>query len=72
MMQLKKNWKNNGECSMYNKKVISIFRENIDSIVKTNDAILVYLKSGKCWVCEEVVINDKNLIKLTLKGKCEK
>lgn len=57
---------------MYNKKIISIFRENIDSIVKTNDAILVYLKSGKCWVCEEVVINDKNLIKLTLKGKCEK
>ena len=57
---------------MYSRKSITIFRENIDSIVKTNDAILVYLKSGKCWVCEKVVINEANLIKLTLKGKCDK
>lgn len=56
---------------MYSKKIISVFRDNIDSIVKTNDAILVYLKSGKCWVCDKVIIEDENLIKLTLKGKSE-
>lgn len=44
--------------------------DEIDSILKKQDAIIVYLKNGKYWVCEKVIRFDY-FYKLTLKGKCE-
>lgn len=53
------------------KRIIVININEINTIVEKNDAIIVYLKSGKFWVCEQIVeVGD--FYKLTLKGKCER
>lgn len=59
-----------GVCSMY--KEITISKDSIESIVKKDDAIIIYLKSGKCWVCESITEDCQSYIKLTLKGKSDK
>lgn len=53
-------------------KEITISKDSIESIVKKDDAIIIYLKSGKCWVCESITEDCQSYIKLTLKGKSEK
>ena len=52
---------------------ITIWRNNIESIVEKKDAIIVYLKSGKYWVCEKKFMLDRGgQVKLELKGKSDK
>lgn len=54
-------------------KTITISKDSIESIVEKSDAILIYLKSGKCWVCDEIIpSNDNKVYKFKLKDKCEK
>ena len=55
---------------MGNEKIIMVVICYIYSIVKKEDAIIVYLKNNKYWVCEKVERID-NISKLTLKGKCD-
>ena len=50
-------------------KEITINKNSIESIVKKNDVIIVYLKSGKCWVCDRITDDSKGYIKLTLKDR---
>ena len=52
-------------------KEITISKDSIESIVKKYDALIIYLKSGKCWVCENITEENESYIKLTLKGKSE-
>lgn len=53
------------------KKTIILKINDIDCIVEKNNAIIVYLKNGKYWVCEKIEeIND--YYKLILKGKCDR
>ena len=53
-------------------RTIEISKESIESIVTKSDAVLIYLKSGKCWVCEQIISNKDNTLKFTLKGKSDK
>lgn len=50
------------------KKTIILTIKDIDSIVEKKDAIIVYLKNGKYWVCETIE-EVCDFYKLTLKGK---
>ena len=52
-------------------KIIMVAICDIDSIVKKEDAVIVYLKNNKYWVCEKVE-RIENIYKLTLKGKCDR
>ena len=52
-------------------KEIIIKIEDIESILSKQDAIIIYLKNGKYWVCEKVE-RIENIYKLTLKGKCDR
>ena len=53
-------------------KEIIINKDSIESFIQKNDAILVYLKSGKCWVCDKIIEDEISYMKLSLKGKSEK
>lgn len=46
---------------------------DIDYCVKKHDALIVYMKNGKAWVCEkdQKMPSDNELfVTLKLKGKC--
>ena len=53
------------------KKTIILTIKDIDSIVEKKDAVIVYLKNGKYWVCETIE-GIGGFYKLTLKGKCDR
>lgn len=53
------------------KKTIIITINDIDSIVEKEDAVIVYLKNGKYWVCETIK-EIRGVYKLTLKGKSDR
>lgn len=45
---------------------------DIDYFIPKKDAVLVYMKNGKCWVCQQINTNNKSgWTKLVLKGKSE-
>lgn len=53
-------------------RLVTISKNSIESIVKKDDAVLFYMKSGKCWVCEKIIKRESKTITLELKGKCDK
>lgn len=53
------------------KRIIIVPLNEIKTIVEKEDAIIVYLKNGKYWVCETIE-GIGGFYKLTLKGKCDR
>lgn len=58
---------------------IKVKVNDIDYCVKKQDAVIVYMKNGKVWVCEINQEMPKNnelfatlILKANRKGKCEK
>ena len=53
------------------KRIIIVPLKEIKTIVEKEDAVIVYLKNGKYWVCETIE-GIGGFYKLTLKGKCDR
>lgn len=54
---------------------INVRVSDIDYCAKKQDALIVYMKNGKVWVCEKnqaMPKSDELFITLKLKGKCDK
>lgn len=57
---------------------VNVKIRDIDYFIKKNDALIVYMKNGKAWVCikDQKMSNNNEFIKLKLKtdgkGKCGK
>lgn len=54
---------------------INVRVADIDYCAKKQDALIVYMKNGKVWVCvkeQELPKNNDLFIALKLKGKCDK